>query len=162
MPELKVDIRPVRLEDATDLRENCFSANTFAEVQERIAESIRAAEEGNQLLLVAVVDGIVVGTGTLTRNTHALYAHRAEVGGLVVHPDYQRRGIARGIVASIAERAASMGLDILEVGCRGGTPAEEVYRRLGFVEYSRLPGGIVEPWAERKVYDEVRFYLAVG
>jgi hypothetical protein len=29
------DIRPARPEDAQDLREHCFSANTLAEVQER-------------------------------------------------------------------------------------------------------------------------------
>ena len=55
----------------------------------------------------------------------------------------------------------SMGIEILEVGCRGGTPAEEVYRRLGFIECGRLPGGIVEPWGERRAYDEVSFYMPV-
>ena len=54
-----------------------------------------------------------------------------------------------------------MGLQILEVGCRGGTPAEQVYGRLGFVECGRLPGGISKPWNEGRVYDEVSFYMSV-
>ena len=154
-------IRPVRTEDAEQLRENCFSANTLREVEERIADSIVAAEAETQVLLVAEVDGVVVGTGTFVRNNHPLYAHRAEVGGLVVHPHYQRRGIARRVVEQIKAHAASVGLEILEVSCRGGTPAEQVYRRLGFVEWGRLPRGIVEPWDEPKVYDEVHFYMPI-
>jgi hypothetical protein len=55
-----------------------------------------------------------------------------------------------------------MGVEILEIGVRGGTPAEEVYRRLGFAEYARLPGGIKEPWDGGGVFDEVLLYLPVG
>jgi GNAT superfamily N-acetyltransferase len=161
MPDNNIIVRPVQLQDAEQLRENCFSANTLQEVEERIADSIKAAEAETQVLLVAEVDGVVVGTGTFVRNTHPLYAHRAKVGGLVVHPHYQRRGIARRLVEQIKAHAASMGLEILEVGCRGGTPAEEVYRRLGFVEWGRLPRGIVEPWGERKAYDKVSFYMLI-
>jgi ribosomal protein S18 acetylase RimI-like enzyme len=161
MSDRECTVRPVRSDDAQDLRENCFSANTLAEVEERIAESLQAAEEGTQVLFVAEVGGVVVGTGTFVRNTHPLYAHRAEVGGLVVHSDYQRRGIARRIVEQIAETAASMGLKVLEISVRGGTPAEEVYRRLGFVEWGRLPRGIREPWGEHKVYDLVHFYVSL-
>lgn len=146
-------------EDAAPLRENCFSANTLAEVESRIAGAIQAFAERTQALFVAEVDGAVVGTGTLVRNSHPLYAHRGEVVGLVVHPHYQRRGIARRIVETVREQAVAWGLEILEVGCRGGTPAEQVYGRLGFVEYGRLPGGIKEPWAESRVYDEVSFYM---
>jgi GNAT superfamily N-acetyltransferase len=141
------------------LRENCFSANTLDQVEGRIEDRLSASEAGTGILLVAEVDGLVVGTGTVTRNAHPLRAHRGEVGGLVVHPAYQRRGIARRIVEEIAARATSMGVQILEIGCRGGTPAEEVYPRLGFVECGRLPRGLLEPGGEGRAYDEVSFYM---
>jgi GNAT superfamily N-acetyltransferase len=157
----KLIIRPARAADAEDQREHCFSANTLVEVEERIIESLQAAEEGRQVLFVAEVDGVVVGTGAFVRNTHPLHAHRAEVGGLVVHPDYRRRGIARRIVERIAETASSMGLEMLEISVRGETPAEEVYRRLGFTEWGRLPRGIVEPWGGHKIYDVVHFYMTL-
>jgi len=51
--------------------------------------------------------------------------------------------------------------EILEIGVRGGTPAEEVYRRLGFTEYARLPQGIKEPWGDGNVFDEILFYQPV-
>jgi hypothetical protein len=132
------------------LREHCFSANTLTEVEVRIAAAIEGRAAGVQILLVAEVDGSVVGTGTLIRNAHPLRAHRGELSSLV---------IARRIVETIREHAASLSIEILEVSCRGGTPAELVYPHLGFVEYGRLPHGIVEPYGEGRAYDEVYLYM---
>jgi GNAT superfamily N-acetyltransferase len=164
MPEntQPIVIRPVELADAAQLRGNCFSANTLAEVEARIAHNFRAYREGTEVHLVAEVDGVLIGTGGLVRKAHPLHAHRGELVSLVVHPDYQRRGIARRIVTDLCRYAKEFGLTLIEVGCRGGTPAEQVYGRLGFVECGRLPAGIVEPWGDRRVYDEVSFYMSVG
>jgi acetyltransferase len=160
--DTSIIIRPVAREDAADLRENCFSMNTLEEVQERVENTIQMLEEGTGVRFVAEVDGMVVGTVMLSRNAHPLYAHRAEVDDVVVRGDYQRRGIARRLIAECRAHAESMGVEILEIGVRGGTPAEEVYRRLGLIEYARLPGGIKEPWDDGNVFDEVLFYLPVG
>ena len=46
---------------------------------------------------------------------------------------------------------------MLEISCRGGTPAEGAYRGLGFVEWGRLPGGLVEE--DGTAFDEVHSYL---
>jgi acetyltransferase len=162
MPADTVIIRPVEPRDAEQLCENCFSMNTPAEVQARIESEIRAREQGSGILLVAEVGGVVIGTATLIRNTHPLYSHRGELASLVVHPDYQRRGIARHLVEGICTHAVSMGLEILLTNCRGGTPAENVYPRLGFREYGRLPRGIVESWGERQAFDETFFYMPVA
>jgi ribosomal protein S18 acetylase RimI-like enzyme len=156
-----ITIRPVERKDAADLRENCFSMNTLEEVQERIENTIQMAEEETGLRLVAEVDGLVVGTVMLSRNSHPLYAHRAVVDDVVVHGDYRRRGIARRLIAECRARAESMGVEILEIGVRGGTVAEEVYRRLGFIEYARLPQGIKEPGEGGNVFDEILFYHPV-
>ncbi|MFN2272750.1 MAG: GNAT family N-acetyltransferase [Anaerolineae bacterium] len=156
-----ITVRPVEREDAADLLENCFSMSTLAGVQERIENTIQMLEEGTGVRFVAEVDGIVVGTVMLKRNSHPLYAHRAELYDVVVCGYYQRRGIARRLIAECHAHAASMGVEILEIGVRGGTPAEEVYRRLGFIEYARLPQGIKEPRDGGNVFDEIRFYQPV-
>jgi ribosomal protein S18 acetylase RimI-like enzyme len=156
-----ITIRPAAREDAADLLENCFSMSTLAGVQERIENTIQMLEEGTGVRFVAEVDGMVVGTVMLKRNAHPLYAHRAEVFDIVVCGYYQRRGIARRLIAECHAHAASMGIEILEIGVRGGTPAEEVYRRLGFIEYARLPQGIKEPRDGGNVFDEIRFYQPV-
>jgi GNAT superfamily N-acetyltransferase len=156
-----VIVRPVGPKDAVQLRENCFSANTLAEVEADIAERIQGLERGTLVHLVAEVAGIVVGTGILAKNEHLFRVHRGKVGSLVVHPDYQGRGIARRIVQEMHGYAASMGIEFLEIGCRGGTPAEKVYPRLGFIECGRFPRGLIEPWGEHLVFDEVLFYMPV-
>jgi ribosomal protein S18 acetylase RimI-like enzyme len=159
--DTNITVRLVEHKDVADLQENCFSMNTLEEVKERVENTIQMFEEEKGIQLVAEVGGMAVGTVTLSRNAHPLYAHRAEVSDVVVCGDYQRRGIARRLIAECHARAASMGVETLEVGVRGGTPAEEVYRRLGFIEYARLPEGIKEPWDGGGVFDEVRFYQPV-
>lgn len=157
-----ITVRPVRLSDVPDLRQNCFSMNTVEQVQSRIKANVQDAEEQGGLQLVVEVDGVVVGTGGMKRHSHPLEAHRAELVDLVVHGDYRRQGIARRLVEECYRHAASLGIEILETSCRAGTPAEQVYPRLGFIEWGRLPRGIIEPWGERTAYDLVCFYRPVG
>jgi len=154
-------IRPVKKEDAAQICANCYSANTLEQIEEQLDESLRGAAEGTLVQLVAEVDAQVVGTAILRRQEHSLKTHRAEVLGLVVNSDYQRRGIARRLVEECGNHALEMGIEILEIGCRGGEPAEEVYPCLGFIECGRLPRGLREPWGEEKIFDSVRFYKSL-
>ena len=158
---INVTIRPVRLSDAGQVRESCFSMNTLEEVETGIRQSLLGIVEGKEIQLVAEVDSAVVGIVSLVRQAHPLQSHRAEIAGLVVHPDFQRRGIARKLVKACQERAQKLGISILEISCRGGEPAEQIYPRLGFKEYGRLPGGLVEPWGGHQVFVQVYFYLPI-
>jgi GNAT superfamily N-acetyltransferase len=135
--------------------------NTVEQIQSQIADNLQAFAEGKIVQLVAEVDGTVIGVVSLKRNSHPLAAHRAEVVGLVVNPKYQGQGIARRLVEECRNQGSSMSLEILEVSCRAGEPAEQVYHRLGFIEYGRLPRGIIESWGERKIFDTVYFYQPV-
>jgi GNAT superfamily N-acetyltransferase len=143
------------------LQENCFSRNTLAEVEELIAERLREFAAGESLFLVAEVGGVVVGSATFQREAHHRRRHRAKLGGLVVSGEYQGRGIARRLVEALRDQAARWEIRILETSVRGGTPAEEVYRRLGFREYGRLPGGLLEPEGNLPILDEVFFWTPV-
>jgi len=161
MSGLDILIRDATLEDAADLQAHCLPRNSVEQVRDYIRECQDAPDGAEQVYLVAEVQGHAVGQAVLMRSAHGLRAHRAEVAGLVVAQRYWRRGIARRLVEACRARAAALGVTILEVAARGGEPAEEVYRRLGFIEWGRLPGGLVEPWGERRGYDEVRFYMPV-
>src|SRR2546421_13009097 len=117
---------------------------------------------GHSLHRVAEVDGTVVGSANLARETHRLTRHRATWGGVVVCGHYQGRGIARALLQETLAQASSWGIELLTVGVRGGTPAEEVYRRLGFREYARLPGGLKEARDSKMlVFDEVMLYMPI-
>ena len=157
---LEVTVRLIAPEDAAQLQANCMPAATVEGIRAWIPEDLRAYAEGERVPLVAVVDGEVVGTATLVRRPHNLARHIAEVRGVVVAARYWRRGIARRLIEELRARAVAMGLEILEISCRGGTTAETVYRRLGFTEYGRLPRAIKEP--SGRVFDEVFFYLPLA
>lgn len=154
----KLIIRRVTLEDAVQLQTHCFSAMSVEQVGDALQKTLEATASGHQLQLVAEVDHTIVGTATLIRDPHALRSHRAGLFSLVVHPAYQRHGIARQLVDTLAAHAQSLGIEILETSCRAGTAAEAVYPRLDFTEYGRLPRGLYQTWDESKVFDEVYFY----
>jgi GNAT superfamily N-acetyltransferase len=156
-----ITVRLVRPADAAMLQSNCFVRNIVEETAAEIGGILQGYAEGEVIPLVAAVDGVVVGHAMLKRKHHPLYRHRADLVGMVVCGAYQRRGIARRLIEALRDHAAQMGVAIVETSVRGGTPAEEVYRRVGFQEYGRLPGGIVEPWDECIVYDEVLFWMPV-
>jgi ribosomal protein S18 acetylase RimI-like enzyme len=163
MPSISVAIRPVRREDAADLQANCFSRNTVEELRRQIDSLLDAFRRGQALRLVADAGGTVVGSADLTRETHRMMQHRADWGGVVVSGDYQGRGIARALLQETLTLAAAWGIELLTVGVRGGTPAEEVYRRLGFQEYARLPGGLKEERDGKVlVFDEAMLYIPVA
>ena len=154
-----VTVRVVRPEDVETLHANCLSGWTLEQVREEIAHNLAALEQGTRVHLVAIVNGMVVGTANLNRHMHRLQRHRAEFEGVVVYPLYQRRGIARQLMEEACRRAAAMGVTILETSTRGGTAAEEVFHRLGFSEYGRLPGGFVD---NGRVFDHVLLYMPIG
>jgi GNAT superfamily N-acetyltransferase len=152
-------VRVVRPGDAAMLQSNCFVRNTVEETAAQVDGNLQGYAEGEVIPLVVEVDGVVVGNAMLKRKNHPLCRHRADLVGMVVCGEYRRRGIARRLIEALRDHAAQIGVTIFETSARGGTPAEEVYRRVGFQEYGRLPGGIVEPWGECGVYDEVLFWM---
>lgn len=124
-----------------------------------MADVIRAEwlGPGRGVLFVAVDDSNdVLGSVTVTRNQHRLRRHRASLGGFVVRESSRGTGVARKLNEACAEWAREQGCTILELEVRGGTHAEGAYRGLGFVEYGRLPGGMVE---EAGTFDQVEMFM---
>lgn len=86
---------------------------------------------------------VVVGICTGVRMKWHASRHRIELVQLVVHPDFQRRGIARQMIRAISEHFEERGAEILQVSADGGNQAAiEAYRRMGFVEFGRLQNGL--------------------
>jgi GNAT superfamily N-acetyltransferase len=158
----EVVVRLVRPGDAVALQANCSTQNTVEETFRPIGENLEGFERGTRVPLVAEVDGAAVGNALLIRDAHPLRKHRAGWYDVVVTAAYQRRGIARRLLAETLRQAAALGVEILETSARGGEPAEEVYRRLGFREWGRVPGGMHQSWGKVRVFDAVYFYLPVA
>lgn len=156
-----VVIRTVKQSDSKDLWENIFSRNTPAEVEERIAGNIEKMKTGEYIHFVAEVDGVVIGNMLLSRETHPLGRHKCLLGDVVVNPTFQRMGIAKKLFEKCKESAKALGLKLITVNVRGGTAAEEVYKKLGFIEAGRIPGGIVESWGNNDTFDDIFLYQTI-
>jgi acetyltransferase len=155
---LSVVIRPVRPDDVKKLHRNCFPRSTHDEVHQRVEDSLRGMLDGRYAHLVADDDGAVVGTIELSGQAGRA-RHRGELFRFVVAESHRGKGIARALLEAIIGEAKRMDIEMIDAAARADTSAEDAYRKLGFVEFGRLPGGLVmDP---HEVYDLVYFYLPV-
>jgi Predicted acetyltransferase len=154
-------IRELKQSDFRDLQKNIFVRDTVSDVEERTKANINRMEKGEIIVLVAELDGEVVGNMQLTKYSHPLYAHRVKLDDVVVCHRFWGKGIARKLFEACKERAKNESISIIETLVRGGEPAEQVYKKLGFIEYGRQPGGIFEPWSGN-VFDEVALCVKAG
>lgn len=102
--------------------------------QEAQAASVRRTcldEQGDAHVLIAP-DGRVAGYVALADETEARIGH---VEQIAVHPDYQRRGYARALMAFAIERFRDSGMVMANVGTGGDpghAPARALYEAVGF------------------------------
>ena len=154
-------IKPISMKNVPDIQRYCYVNNTLIEVEKRIRGSIERQNAGEIIQYIAEADGHAIGTMTVVKETHPLYSHKCRLDDVVVGGEYQGRGIARKIFKQCVDWCVNNGIKIMTVGVRGGEPAEQVYRKLGFVEYGRLSGGIVEYRNDNKEYDEVYLFYEI-
>jgi len=90
-------------------------------------------------VLVARVDGRIAGSVQLDCDTPPNQAHRADVKKLLVHPDFQRRGIGRRLMAEIETVAQRLGRSLLTLDTRSGDKGEPLYQSLGYIAAGVIP-----------------------
>jgi hypothetical protein len=113
----------------------------------RVAESLDAATRDDTLVLVATVDGALVGEASVKRLKPSFTRH-VGVFSLEVHPAEQRRGIGRALVRACVEWAKTRHIERLELYTRQDNDrARALYESEGFVlessrtRFIRLPDG---------------------
>lgn len=111
---------------------------------------------GNRLLLVAWVDGRLAGTVQLNLATPPNQRHRAELDKLLVHPEFRRRGIGRGLMQRAEQAARGIGRTLLTLDTRAGDDGEALYRSLGWQEAGRVPNFASN--AAGTMHDTIFFY----
>jgi GNAT superfamily N-acetyltransferase len=90
-------------------------------------------------VLVARLDGRIVGTVQLDPAWAPNQPHRAEVLKLLVHPDARRRGIARALMIALEDLARIHGWTLLTLDTWTGQAGERLYRSLGYVPVGVIP-----------------------
>lgn len=101
-----------------------------------VEEDLRA---GSRRVCIASIDGRVVGVVQLALHAKANGNHRGEVEKLMVHSDYRGRGIARRLMEKIEECARCSARQLLVLDTRTGDAAEQLYRKIGYVEAGCIP-----------------------
>lgn len=94
---------------------------------------------GTRCVFVARIANRIAGTVQLDMATPPNQPHRADVAKMLVHPDSQRRGIARALMVRLEEVARARGRTLLTLDTWTGSHAEALYRSLGYVELGVIP-----------------------
>jgi ribosomal protein S18 acetylase RimI-like enzyme len=105
-------------------------------------ETVRARLAGGGQVVVGAFDGPrLVGMLGLYREARQKLAHKAHVWGMYVAPEVRSRGLGRRLLTAIIEEGRRMpGVELLQlVVVAGNTPAQSLYRALGFQTYGVEP-----------------------
>ena len=113
-----------------------------------------------RVLLVAWLDGVLVGTVQLGLATEPNQPHRVDVEKLMVDPAHRRRGVGRALMQRVDQTVRGIGRRLMVLDTRRGTPAEALYRTTGWIEAGSIPGGELD--AAMQPCDVVYFWKAVG
>jgi len=105
---------------------------------DRHAKMMKEAETGQTVCVIAEADGKLVGM-TNARKRGGRLRHTAGLG-VFVRRAYRDQGIGSEMMKELGIQAGKAGVEVLLLEVYSISPAVELYRRLGYTEYGRLPG----------------------
>lgn len=98
-----------------------------------------ALDAGERRLLVARVQGRILGTVQLAFAPQPNQPHRAEVTKLLVHPEARRMGLGRALMTRLEELARAEGRRLLILDTVEGSAAQGLYESLGWTLLGVVP-----------------------
>ena len=107
---------------------------------DRQADMLKDAERGRSVVVIAEANGKVVGM-TNAKNRGGRLRHTAGLG-VFVRRAYRGQGIGSEMMMELETQARRIGIEVLYLEVYSISPAVELYKRLGYTEYGRLPEGI--------------------
>jgi GNAT superfamily N-acetyltransferase len=124
---------------------------------QKVAEAVAA---GATALLVAEVGGEIVGTVQVGLAQMPNQPHRGDLRKLLVHRAARGKGLARLLMEAAEREAAKRGKALLVLDTATGTPAEEIYSRLGWQRVGVIPDYAM--WPEGGFCPTTIFYKRVA
>ena len=104
-----------------------------------------AGADARAIFLAARDESGIVGSVQLHPAWAPNQPHRADVAKLLVHRRARRQGLARALMAELEDRASKNGFTLLTLDTCQGTPAEALYRGLGWTEVGIIPHFALTP-----------------
>jgi ribosomal protein S18 acetylase RimI-like enzyme len=98
-----------------------------------------AVENGGTILFVARAEGRIVGTVQVGLAQFPNQPHRGDLKKLLVHSAARGRGLATALMNAAEREAFSRGKTLLVLDTATGSPAESLYRRLGWTSAGIIP-----------------------
>lgn len=108
---------------------------------------VDAVGEGATLLLVAELDGRIVGTVQVGLRQTPNQPHRGDIKKMLVHSDARGLGLSRLLMDAAELEAARHGKTLLVLDTATGEPSEMIYQRFGWQvagvvpDYALFPDG---------------------
>jgi GNAT superfamily N-acetyltransferase len=115
---------------------------------------------GKAVLLVAWLDGQMVGTVQLDLAMPENAPHRAELRTLLVEPRVRRQGIGAALMRRAEQAARGIGRRLLVLDTRRGSEAEALCRALGWTALGAIPGFELD--GARQPADAVFFWKSLS
>jgi ribosomal protein S18 acetylase RimI-like enzyme len=94
---------------------------------------------GQTTVFVADENGVIAGTVMLQKVWPPNQPHRCEVAKLLVHREFRRRGLATSIMQALEAKARASGFKLITFDAVAKSPAEALYRQLGFTCAGYIP-----------------------
>ena len=108
----------------------------------RVAEDVA---RGARALLVAELDGRVVGTAHLVLDLPDNQPHRADVVKMLVRRSARRRGVAMRLLEAVDEAARAERRSVLVLDTVTGSDADRLYERAGWQRVGSIPNYALMP-----------------
>lgn len=103
------------------------------------------AERGGRVIVGAFLAGGLVGAVHVVLELPPNQPHRGEIAKLQVHPEARNRGIAQLLMEAAEAAARSEGKTLLVLDTVAGSPADRLYRRLGWTPFGTVPDFALYP-----------------
>lgn len=102
-------------------------------------DKIFSLASGDNQLLVAWQQGVIVATVMVGFSAMPNGRHRAEISKLLVHPNARRQGIARRLMQHAEQLATGQGKTLLVLDTRSGDVATDLYLSMAWQIAGSIP-----------------------
>lgn len=108
----------------------------------------QAVEAGDKALLVAEIEGAILGTVQVVLDMPQNQPHRGEISKMIVHTRVRQLGLGMRLLEAAEDRARLAGKSLLVLDTQTGSAAEHLYRKAGYSPLPPLPDYALTPDGE--------------